>query len=198
MLFWLLPQSVGSGQSLTLDLFTHPYAWQFLLLLLAVRLITTIVSYAAEAPGGIFAPMLALGAIIGLVCGQLFGTVFPGLVAEPGVYALAAMGALFAATFRIPVTAIVLVVEITRSGSVVLAVIGSCLAASITAQALGAKPMYEMLLQRLLAEQPRPDGLGVEFSARRRPRRRQNSYRTRQEVRARRTVSRRELSEQEQ
>jgi len=161
VLFWVMPQSVGSGQTLTLDLFMHPYAWQTLLGLLALRLATTLVSYSAEAPGGIFAPMLALGALAGLLCGHLFGALLPGLVADPGVYALAAMGALFAATFRIPVTAIVLVLEITRCGSVALAMVASCLAASLAAQALGAQPMYEMLLKRLLSEPPRADGPGT-------------------------------------
>jgi chloride channel protein, CIC family len=59
------------------------------------------------------------------------------------------MGALFAATCRLPLTAIVLVLEIPRSTRVALAVVGSCLIASLTAQWLGATPLYEVLLQRL-------------------------------------------------
>jgi chloride channel protein, CIC family len=157
VLAYVLPQSVGSGQSLTLDLFLHPYVWPLLLVLLVARLGTTVVSYAAGTPGGIFAPLLAIGALAGLVCGQLFGAIFPGLVAEPGVYALAAMGALFAAMFRIPLTAIVLVLEITRSGSVALAMIASCLAASLAAQAVGAQPLYDVLLARLRAERSETD-----------------------------------------
>ncbi|MBK8176453.1 MAG: H(+)/Cl(-) exchange transporter ClcA [Rhodospirillales bacterium] len=156
----VLPHGVGSGQALTLKLFLEPFGWQMLVLLLVVRLLTTLVSYAAEAPGGIFAPLLAIGAITGLAFGQLFGALFPGLVAEPGVYALAAMGALFAATLRIPLTAIVLVIEITNNVGVSLAIIASCLAASLAAQALGAKPLYEDLLERLIARQKRHLGEG--------------------------------------
>jgi CIC family chloride channel protein len=129
-------------------------------------LLTTSISYAAETPGGMFAPLLAIGALMGILCGHLFGALFPGLVAEAEVYGIAAMGALFAATFRIPLVAIVLVLEITRSGSLALAMIGSCLAASLAAQALGTKPIYEELLARLLAKRP---GSGEEGGAQRIP-----------------------------
>lgn len=149
VLFTTLPATVGTGQALTLQLFQQSFAWQTLLLLLAVRLVTTIGTYASGVPGGIFAPLLALGALAGLLAGHLFGALFPGLVAAPGIYALAAMGALFAATFRLPLTAIVLVLEITRSASVAMAIVGSCLAASLTAHVLGATPLYEVLLDRL-------------------------------------------------
>ena len=67
-----------------------------------------------------------------------------------GLFAIAAMGALFAATVRAPLTGIVLVAEMTASFELLPALIVTCMTASITAQSIGSKPIYDLLLERTL------------------------------------------------
>jgi len=101
-------------------------------------------------PGGIFAPMLALGALIGMSFGQVAQEIFPHVDVHAGSFAIAAMGALFAATVRAPMTGIVLVAEMTASFELLPAMIVTCMTASIVAQSLGSKPVYDLLLERTL------------------------------------------------
>jgi CIC family chloride channel protein len=70
-------------------------------------------SYAAGTPGGLFAPMLVLGAQSGLVLGTFFCRWFPYLAERPTAFALVGMAAFFTAVVRAPVTGIILVTEMT-------------------------------------------------------------------------------------
>src|SRR5262249_53925643 len=71
------------------------------------------VSYAARTPGGLFAPMLVLGAQLGLLFGALCRFVFPGLDLPPEAFAVVGMAAFFTGVVRAPVTGIVLIIEMT-------------------------------------------------------------------------------------
>src|SRR5581483_7897566 len=73
------------------------------------------VSYAAGTPGGLFAPMLVLGAQLGLLFGGLCRLVFPGLDVQPIAFAVVAMAAFFTGVVRAPLTGIVLVIEMTAA-----------------------------------------------------------------------------------
>jgi CIC family chloride channel protein len=117
---------------------------------LVVRAVMTFLSYSIGVPGGILAPMLALGTLIGLSFGCLAQDVFPNTAFLSGSFAIAAMGALFAATVRAPLTGIVLVAEMTDSFELLPALIITCMAASITSEFLGNKPIYDLLLARTL------------------------------------------------
>jgi len=118
-LLWFAPNTVGGGETLVERLLHGQPALFFLMALFAVRLLTTIGSYGLGLPGGIFAPMLALGT----VC-----------------------GALFAATVRAPLTGIILVIELTGAQALALPIILTCLAATFTAEGLGGSPIYSSLL----------------------------------------------------
>jgi H+/Cl- antiporter ClcA len=150
------PEYVGGGDRMIQTVFfSHP-ALGSLVALLAVRALMTFLSYSTGVPGGIFAPMLALGTLIGIGFGSFGQALFPHVVLHPGAFAVAAMGGLFAATVRAPLTGIVLVAELTASFELLPAIIVTCLTASITAQMIGSKPIYEQLLNRTLKAQPSP------------------------------------------
>ena len=104
--------------------------------------------------------MLALGAVVGISFGSLAHQVLPGLPMHPGAFALAAMGGLFAATVRAPLTGIVLVAELTSSFELLTPLIITCLVASLTANLtanlIGSKPLYELLLDRALGNETKP------------------------------------------
>ena len=126
-----------------------------LLALFAARFAITIASYSTGAPGGIFSPMLALGTCFGLCFGHFAHELLPALIPHPEVFAVAAMGALFAATVRAPITGIVLAVELTGSYEQLLPLILTCVPATLVAHGLGGTPIYTALLERTLAREAR-------------------------------------------
>lgn len=143
----MTPDVASSGMELITTIIQNPLTWGLMVLLFVVRLLGTIVCFASGAPGGVFAPMLTLGTLLGLAYGITAANLFPGFVSEPGVYAVAGMGALFAATVRAPVTGIILVVEMTDNYQLILPLLMTCLGATFIAQALGGKPLYSELLK---------------------------------------------------
>ncbi len=141
----LLPNAVGGGHAALELALHHDFSTTVLLALFFLRFLFTIFSYAIGTPGGIFAPMLALGTFIGLWYGQFIVGFFPALVEHPGIFAIGGMGALFAATVQAPITGIVLIVEMTRSYEMILPLMVTCLSASLVANRLGGRPIYAQL-----------------------------------------------------
>jgi len=145
-LVWFAPDAMGGGEGLVESLLQGHQGALFLLMLLAVRVLTTVGSYGAGLPGGIFAPLLALGTIGGAAFHHLVTWLTPGLGLSPEIFAVAAMGALFAATVRAPLTGIILVIELTGANALALPIILTCLSATFTAEGLGGRPIYSLLL----------------------------------------------------
>jgi H+/Cl- antiporter ClcA/septal ring-binding cell division protein DamX len=145
-LIWFAPNTVGGGESLVEKLLHGQPGLLLLLALLMVRLLTTVGSYGLGLPGGIFAPMLALGTVCGAAFAALVTLVAPALAMAPEVFAVAAMGALFAATVRAPLTGIILVIELTGAQALALPIILTCLSATFTAEGMGGRPIYSALL----------------------------------------------------
>ncbi|WP_144979668.1 H(+)/Cl(-) exchange transporter ClcA [Gimesia aquarii] len=152
VLMLIAPEFAGGGEALVKELFDKSPMLSFLLALLVVRAALTFLSYSMGVPGGIFAPMLALGALIGTSFGYLAQDLMPHANIHPGSCAIAAMGALFAATVRAPLTGIVLVAEMTASFNLLPAMIVTCMTASVVAQSIGSRPVYDLLLERTLKD----------------------------------------------
>lgn len=129
------------------------YTTSILLLFFFGRVFTTLTCFGSGAPGGIFAPMLALGTLFGYAFGLIAASMFPELNIEPGMFAIAGMGALFSATVRAPITGILLVIEMTNNYYLILPLIITGLGATIFAQLLGGQPIYSQLLHRTLKKQ---------------------------------------------
>ncbi|MGL5225224.1 MAG: H(+)/Cl(-) exchange transporter ClcA [Aeromonas sp.] len=144
------PTVTGGGIELIPELVGSKDTMAVLFLIFCVRIIATLICFCSGAPGGIFAPTLALGTLFGLVFGHLFHAVFPELGIEPGAFAIAGMGALFAATVRAPITGIVLVTEMTDNYQLILPMMVTTVGATIVAQWLGGRPIYSQILERTL------------------------------------------------
>lgn len=147
---WSDPYWIGDGHSVTERALHGGLPLLTLTGLFVVRFGITILSYASGAPGGIFAPMLALGTLLGMGFGELAQAALPQLVEAPGVFAVAGMGALFAATVRAPLTGMMLAVELTAGYDQILPLMLTCVPATILAHWLGGRPLYTVLLERTL------------------------------------------------
>ncbi|AZP43654.1 H(+)/Cl(-) exchange transporter ClcA [Rahnella aquatilis] len=155
-LLGLVHQEVtGGGFALIPLAAAGKYSLMMLLVIFVVRVVTTLLCFASGAPGGIFAPMLALGTLLGTAFGTAALAWFPQYGIQPATFAIAGMGALFAASVRAPLTGIVLVLEMTDNYQLILPMIITCLGATLLAQFLGGKPLYSAILTRTLQRQER-------------------------------------------
>jgi len=158
LLIWTCPDATGGGYEVIPRALHQSLPVAALILIFVARFGTTVFSYASGVPGGIFAPMMALGTLFGMWFGHFAHTWLPHLVIHPSVFAVAGMGALFAATVRAPLTGIALAVEMTGNYILILPLILTCMAATVVAEAFGGKPIYSVLLQRTLQQEGKPSG----------------------------------------
>jgi CIC family chloride channel protein len=119
-------------------------------LLFLFRLGLIACSVAAGTPGGLLVPFLALGAELGLWFGLLCALALPGMALQPAGFAIVGMAALFAAIVRAPLTAIVLVAEMTANLTMLLPMIAACFAAMLVPALFGDESILDSLKKRLL------------------------------------------------
>jgi chloride channel protein, CIC family len=152
------PLAVGSGNHLVERMLAGELPLAALGAFFVLRFILTMLSYGCGAPGGIFAPLLVLGAAIGLGIADVAQRFVPEAVAHTPTLAVVGMAAYFTAIVRAPLTGIVLMVEMTGNYSLVLPLVVACLTSYGVADFLGDLPVYEALLERdLLRTQKRPE-----------------------------------------
>jgi chloride channel protein, CIC family len=145
MLAWFAPGLVGGGDSITQRTLLGEGTLMLLPLIFLIRFVLGAVSYAAATPGGLFAPLLVLGAQLGLYFGLLCQMAFPGLHVQPEAFAVVGMAAFFTGVVRAPLTGILLVTEMTGSVAMVLPMLGACFLAMLVPALLGDAPIYDSL-----------------------------------------------------
>jgi CIC family chloride channel protein len=147
LLAWYSPEVVGGGEPLAQRAIVHLLAFKLVVLLMVVRFVLTMGSYGCGAPGGIFAPLLALGALLGN--GFAWGMTFvqPG-PAHPSAFAIVAMAAMFTAIVRSPLTGVVLVLEMTGSWTLILPMMAASVTAYAVPEMLRNPPIYDSLRER--------------------------------------------------
>ncbi len=156
-LAFFYPDFVGGGDPLTQRALNGVEPLALLLALLLLRLILGSLSYAAGTPGGLFAPMLVLGAQAGLAFGLICQWAFPGVAIEPIGFAVVGMAALFAGVVRAPLTGIILVIEMTASVTMLLPMLMACFAAMLVVILLRDPPIYVSLRERLMRAARKPE-----------------------------------------
>lgn len=142
---WMAPTLVGGGDPITKHLLAGHDDLQILAFAFLLRFLLGPISYAAGTPGGLFAPMLVLGAQIGLMCSAGFAFLFPLTHVPPPAFAVVAMAAFFTAVVRAPVTGIILVVELTGSFTQLMPMLWACFGAMVVPTLFGSRPIYESL-----------------------------------------------------
>ena len=149
-LAWAHPGAVGGGDAITEGALAGGQGMQLVALVFLVRFALGAVSYAAATPGGLFAPLLALGAQFGLMFGWTCRWAIPGLDVAAQSFALVGMAALFAGVVRAPLTGMVLVSEMTGNVTLLLQMLGACAAAMLVPTLLRDAPIYESLREKLV------------------------------------------------
>lgn len=158
LLGWFLPNVVGGGDNLTQQTLTGSTPLLVIGAIIVVRWFLGPVSYSVSTPGGLFAPLLVLGAGIGALFGGVAALVSRDLFGHPVVYALVGMAALFGAVVRAPVTGIILVAEMTATSTEFVPLLLATAAAVIAATLVKSEPIYDTLQRRMhLKDRGGPD-----------------------------------------
>ena len=155
---WWSPEWVGGGDPLVQQTLAAAPGLGALLLLFAVRFALGPVSYAAGTPGGLFAPMLVIGAQVGALFASVAALVLPALPDNDASFAVVGMAALFTAVVRAPLTGITLVVEMTAAVNLLLPMLAACFAAMAVATAFRVPPIYDLLRARVARRTDRDAG----------------------------------------
>ncbi|MBL3582918.1 chloride channel protein [Oleidesulfovibrio alaskensis] len=147
MLLWF-PHVFGVGYGGINLALQNGLGWQMMLLLVGVKIIATSVTIGSGGSGGVFAPSLFIGSMTGGFFGWAAGQLFPGITALPGAYALVAMGGLVAGTTHAPITAILIIFELTGDYQIILPLMVTCILATVTASTLKDGSIYTIKLLR--------------------------------------------------
>lgn len=147
---WFAPDLVGGGDDITQRVLAGSVAAVTIPLAFVVRFGLGVTSYAARTPGGLFAPLLVLGAQLGFSFGALCHAALPGLGIEGEAFAVVGMAAFFTGVVQAPVTGIVLVTEMTAAFTTLLPMLAACFTAIVTVNLLGTAPIYDALRERVV------------------------------------------------
>jgi H+/Cl- antiporter ClcA len=147
-----LPACLAGGNNLINAISQGHYTLGLLMILVTVKFVFTILSYGSGVPGGIFLPMLVLGALTGCIFGNMavnLTGVSPDYINNFVVFAMAGY---FTAVVKSPITGSVLITEMTGSFGHLLPIIIVSMMAYIVSDILKGKPIYDELLQRILSK----------------------------------------------
>jgi chloride channel protein, CIC family len=145
LLGWFSPNLIGGGDNLTQQVLSGKALFGAVGVIFLIRFVLGPLSYSAETPGGLFAPMLTIGSQGGLLFGWLWIRLFGSSTLEPQEFGILGMAAFFTSVVRAPVTGIILVIELTGSSSLLLPMLASAFAAMTVATVLRQPPIYNSL-----------------------------------------------------
>jgi CIC family chloride channel protein len=147
---WFAPALIGGGDAITQSVLAGGGSLAAIPAAFLVRFALGAVSYAARTPGGLFAPMLVLGAQFGFLFGGFCQFLLPYVDVQPQAFAVVGIAAFFAGVVRAPITGIVLATEMTASVTMLLPMLSACATAMLAPMWLGDPPIYESLHERAL------------------------------------------------
>ena len=143
-----LPEVMGAGYD-AIDFALHDrFTWEFLLILGGAKLLVTLGCFSTGVPGGMFAPTLFIGAMIGGGLGGLAHRYWPFPTSSAGAYVLVGMGTFFSGVFRAPMTSIFMVFEVSASYVIILPVMIANTISYFVSRQLHPVPFFTMLAQQ--------------------------------------------------
>lgn len=148
LLLLAVPQMYGVGYPVLEHGVRGDYTVTFLGVLLVAKLVATSLTIAIGGSGGVFAPSLFQGAMLGTAYGVGVGWLLPGVTAPPGAYGLVGMGAVFAAAARAPITAVLIIFELTGEYRIILPLMFAIAIATGLSRAMSRDTIYTLKLRR--------------------------------------------------
>jgi CIC family chloride channel protein len=142
------PQIMGAGYD-SMDQAMHgQYTWKVLAILALLKIVASTVSFVSGTPGGMFAPTLFIGAMLGGAVGDLERIFFPQLTGSTGTYVLVGMGVLFAGFLRAPMTSVFMVLEVSGNYEIIVPVIVANTFSYLVSRGLQSIPIFDLLTRQ--------------------------------------------------
>jgi CIC family chloride channel protein len=142
------PQVMGAGYGFMDQAMHNQFTWQMLAILAVLKIVATTASFVSGTPGGMFAPTLFVGAMLGGAVGVVEHHFFPTLTGSIATYSLVGMGVLFAAFLRVPMTSVFMVLEVSGNYSIVVPVIVANTIAYVVSRSFQRTPIFDMLTRQ--------------------------------------------------
>ena len=142
------PQVMGAGYDVIDQAMHNQFTWEVLGILAGLKILATTLSFVSGTPGGMFAPTLFIGAMLGGAVGGVEHHFVPALTGTAGTYALVGMGVLFAGFLRAPMTSIFMVLELSGNYSIILPVMIANTIAYLLARAVSPEPIFDLLTRQ--------------------------------------------------
>ena len=154
LVMYIYPRAVGGGEELTeAILIGEKFLLSVIVGYLLLRFVAGPLSYSAPVVGGLFAPMLAVGALWGIFFIEVVSLVWPGDIGFLAVpMAVVGMASFFGASVRAPMTGMVLVLEMTASTAAIVPILAATASAVLVAYLVGSPPIYDSLRERSLSK----------------------------------------------
>ncbi|HEX5473996.1 MAG TPA: chloride channel protein [Vicinamibacterales bacterium] len=139
------PQITGAGYEYVDEAMRDRYVWQVLAIIGGLKIFTTVLSFTSGTPGGLFAPTLFIGAMVGgAVCGAT-RSIFPWFDGSTGTFALIGMGTMFAGILRAPITSVFMIIEVSGNYSIALPVMISNTIAYLVSRKYQREGIFDVL-----------------------------------------------------
>ena len=146
MISIFMPQILGNGYDVMEQALTGQMFWGLAFLLVFMKIMCTSITLGSGGMGGIFAPSLFIGAMLGTAFGSSIHFIFPTLSASAGTYSVVGMGAVAGAVMQAPLTNILMLFELTNDYTLILPIMATCIAASYTYQRFTKQSIYVQYL----------------------------------------------------
>jgi CIC family chloride channel protein len=143
--FWF-PQIYGFNDLATHSALISEPGMLILLVLIFAKILATSFTLGSGGTGGLFTPSLFIGAMFGALFGEIIGSIYPGAVAPPGAYALVGMGIIVAGTIHAPLSALLIIFEVTRDYNIILPLMIGTVSSTLIARWIEKDSIYTMKL----------------------------------------------------
>ena len=148
LLGFFLPQIFGVGYPAMSTALSGHYTLVLLVLLVVAKILAVSLTIGSGGSGGVFAPSLFIGAMLGQAYGTVLQGLFPTVVTHPGNYGLVGMAAVFAGAARAPITAVIILFELTGDYSVILPLMAAVVISTVVSELMTKETIYTLKLRR--------------------------------------------------
>jgi chloride channel protein, CIC family len=142
------PQVMGAGYIIIDEALHGQFTWKLLLILALLKVLATGISFLSGTPGGLFAPALFIGAVLGGAVGTVEQHLFPHVAGTVATFALVGMATFFAGFLRVPITAVFMAIELSGSYTAIAPVVISTMVAYLISRRYQKMPLFDLIARQ--------------------------------------------------